>query len=289
LIPNQSSSSVEVYSKVSNFFELEYRTGKTYAILVEPGTRVSDDHTVFVEGKLYSSRPKGNSVLVSSPPIEVTKSMISKHFGAKLQSSGYLSKKKRIGDYHAYSREDEVQHQQTDIFRLYTGFEYRFAIIQGHILLVVNPHLIFEMAASISKLISLGCPIDTLRDFSVSYRSGSGVDGYLVETVVQSDGEKNELCNITDFRDGTEQFIKAKTVFPEGRPDVLQYILKLLNRNFDVTDLQRRFSFLDSKTSSKDRYSQTLSIVEQLRSRVFPLNFDDFQVQLSGGPVQVRL
>ena len=74
MIPNQPSSSVEVYSKVSNFFDLEYRLGKTYAILAEPGAKVSDDHTVFVEGKLYSSRPKGNSVLVTSPPIEVTDS-----------------------------------------------------------------------------------------------------------------------------------------------------------------------------------------------------------------------
>ena len=153
----------------------------------------------------------------------------------------------------------------------------------------MNPHLIFEATASISKLATLGCNIDGLRDFSISFRGGSGVDGYLVETVPRSAGSSELDCKVTDFREGVELLMGAGSVFPEAKPEVLQYLLNLMKRKFDVVDLQRRYSFLDSKTSAKDRFSETLRIVEQLRKRVFPLEFDNFHVKISESPVAVRL
>ena len=128
-----------------------------------------------------------------------------------------------------------------------------------------------------------------MRDFSVAYRTEYGIDGYLVETVPKGVGETGEICNITDSRDGAESLIKAERVFPESRPDVFQHILGLLKRKFDVNELQRRHSFLEGKTSAKDRFLQTMTIAKQLRDRIFPINFDDYEVQLPEAPIAVRL
>jgi hypothetical protein len=195
-----------------------------------------------------------------------------------------------MGNYHAYSPADEIQQPQTDLFRLFGGFEYRFPILQGHLLFVANPHLVFEGVASISKLVLLGCNPEGLQDFSVYYKGQFGVDGYLVETRLKQPGVSNDLeCKVTDFKEDAELVLPADRVNPEVKPEVFQYILSLLNRKFDIVNLQRRYSFLDSKTAAKDRYLQTIDIVQKLRERVFPLAFDGFRIGLSINPVPVRL
>ena len=66
-------------------------------------------------------------------------------------------------------------------------------------------------------------------------------------------------------------------------------ILNELGMDFDVISLQRKLSFLDSRTASKDRLIRTLEIIKRLKQEIFPLEFGEFKIALEDSPMVVKL
>ncbi|MCS7365261.1 MAG: hypothetical protein NDF54_07495 [archaeon GB-1867-035] len=270
-----------IYQRLGNFFRMKYNQGRMFESRSEPSEVIRREEVIFFEGKFYSykSFPEARETTFN---LRVLKSMITKQFALKLKNNGYKFKRKYI----AYREEVEQPHK--DIFSVFKGFEFRIILLDDQIFLCIDPHIVFKVNCSIDYLLSQGFDRSLLSDFSVSYsgEEGKRIDGYLIETVEESNVN---LCRIKKFRDFTEVKILANNVFPEPRPELIQMILDGLGRNFNVISLQRKLSFLDSKTASKDRLMRTLEIVQRLKEEVFPLEFGEFKVELEDNPVVVKL
>jgi len=216
------------------------------------------------------------------PEKDLLKSMITKQFALKLKNLGYRFK----GKYRVYKEEAEVENPYKDIFSIYRGFEFRILLLNEDIYLCIDPKIIFKFNSSIKQLIEKGANPNSLKDFSVSYSAErEGIDGYLIETA--SIGE-DFVCKIKNYRDFREVEISADKVFPEPRPELIQKLLNEIGVQYDVIGLQRKLSFLDSKTASRDRLYKTLEIIKRLKSEVFPLKFGEFEVNIEETPVVVR-
>ena len=117
------------------------------------------------------------------------------------------------------------------------------------------------------------------------------MDGYLMQTAKGSAFDDrfgaDYLCKVKGYRDFEIQLVPPSQVFPESRPELLQRILDNLQKGFNIIELQRHCSFLNSRTASKDRLKQTLDIARSLQE-VFPLEFGEFCVKLEGDPVSIK-
>jgi len=270
-----------IYQRLGNLFRMKYNQGKLFESESDPSEVIGREEVVFFEGKFYSykSFPKAREITLN---LRVLKSMITKRFALKLRNNGYRFKRRYI----AYREEVEQPHR--DIFSVFKGFEFRTILLNDQIFLCIDPHIVFRVNCSIDYLLSKGFERVSLSDFSISYsgEEGTRIDGYLIETIEESDVN---FCRIKNFRDFTEVKISADKVFPEPRPELIQMILDVLGRNFDVKSLQRKLSFLDSKTASKDRLTRTLEIVQGLKQEIFPLEFGEFKIELEDNPVVVKL
>jgi hypothetical protein len=282
----------KVYARFGNFFRINYKLGKIFIWESDPKEKIGIGKTIFFGGKFYSYEG-GDAAREVTPNLQILKSMITRQFGLKLRNLKYMFK----GDYRAYKIENRVEHPHKDIFSIFEGFEFRTVIVDEAILLCVDPHIILRANCSLGQLTEKGAPVDQLSDFSVTYISPSPegkeerIEGYLLGVVRQQtdDGEIVLNCRIKNYRSFAEEVIPAHRVFPESRPELIQELLSQIGREFDVVGLQRKLSFLDSKTSSRDRFLKTLEIVKQLKTEVFPLEFGQFKVDLEAEPVVIRL
>jgi hypothetical protein len=272
----------KIYDRFGNLFPLSCKIGKLYQKSMLTNDK-SDEKTIFFGGN-YFSYEKGDESIEVQPTLEMTKRMIAKQFILKIKNAGYALSK----GYVLYSKQDEVCHPHRDIFSIFDGFEFRFVIINDMLLLCVNPHLVIETNCSIKYLVDAGINSDKLKDFSVRYKrkEGGRIDGYLVETVAE---RECLLCKVKSYREFKEEVLPADVVFPEPKPELIQYFLELLGRNFDLVAKQRELSFLNSKTASKDRFYKTLEIVNELKKNIFPLNFGDWKIDLETTPIVVKL
>ncbi|MEM3871136.1 MAG: hypothetical protein QXE05_01030 [Nitrososphaeria archaeon] len=279
----------KIYARFGNFFRIRYNLGKIFVWESNPKEKIGIGKTIFFEGKFYSYEG-GNGAREVTPDLKIIKSMITRQFGLKLRSLGYRFK----GDYIAYKEENEIDQPYKNIFSVFDGFEFRTVLIGESILLCIDPHIIFRTNCSVGELIENSVPLDQLRDFSVTYlleKEKKGIDGYLLETLRQQteNGKDAIICKIKNYRDFTEVTIPAYRVFPEARPELIQELLNKIGAAYDVINLQRKLSFLDSKTASRDRLMKTLEIVRKLQSEVFPIEFGKFKVDLEVEPIVVRL
>ena len=275
---------LSLYNRIGNAFRLNYILGSVYQL--DPTIEFDGDSAVYYNGNYYSHTYYQNSEPIS-PDLGLIKALITKQFVLKLKSQGYKFKSK----YKVYDIGQEIVTPYTDLFKLYEGFEFRTVIIGEEIFLVIDPKVITVVQASIQDFLLRGADIGSLREFSVYYleeESGGRIvekKGYLLAT--QGEGD-NAVCIIKRYEDFSEITVSAGSVFPEPRAELLQTLLGAIGEEFDIIELQRKFSFLDSKTSSRDRLLKTLEIVERLESEVFPLKFGDFEVKIDKTPIVVR-
>jgi len=271
----------KIYQRLGNFFRIKCNKGKLFVSEFDPSEFIDREAVIFFEGKFYSYKefPKAKEI---TPNSRILKSMITKQFALKLRDNGYRFKKKYI----VYG--EELEHPHRDIFSIFNGFEFRITLLNDQTFLCIDPHIIFRTNCSISYLLSRGFNQSLLSDLSVSYseEKGKKIDGYLIETIRE---DNISFCRIKNFRDFIEVKIPADKVFPEPRPELIQVILNELGRDFNVISLQRRLSFLDSKTASKDRLMRTLEIVQRLKQKIFPLEFGEFRVELEDNPMVIKL
>jgi len=272
-----------MYDRFGNLFGLTVQQGMLYQLDGPPSPH-EKAKTIYYDGKYFTPGSKEGL-----QPIEVTLPMlmrlVTKQFVLGLKEAGYCLK----GRYIVYREQDELDQPCKDIFCIYDGFEFRVVNLTNGILLCVDPHLIFRSNCTIGQLLEKGMSPADLSDFSVNYRREERyrIDGYLIETRISDSGQA--LCKVKNYRDFKQEDVPAENVLPEPKPELIQRVLEHLSRRFNVIALQRKQSFLDSFTASRDRLMRTLAIITELRRNVFPLRFGKFKVSLDSEPVVIRV
>lgn len=269
-----------IYDRFGNLFPLNCKVGKLYQLITPTDKK---DETILLNGKYYSYMFEEGSIEVQ-PTIQMIKRIITKQFILKLKNAGYIVLRKK---YVAYPKQNEIDLPHKDIFSIFDGFEFRIMTLNNNLMICINPRLVIRTNCSLEYLIKSGINPDKLKDFSVRYKGAEGrVDGYLIETIAE---RECYLCRIKNYREFKEETVPAGTVFPEPKPELIQHIIELLNRNFDLITKQRELSFLNSKTASKDRFYKTLEIANMLKKSIFPINFEDWEVNLETTPIVIKL
>jgi hypothetical protein len=279
----------KVYARFGNFFRIHYNSGRLFIWKNDPKEKIGPGKAIVFGGKFYSYEG-GDGAQEVIPKPQILKSMITRQFGLKLRNLGYSFK----GDYRVYKRENQVDHPYKDVFAIFEGFEFRTVLAGEPILLCVDPHIILRTNCSVGQLVEKGARLDKLKDFSVTYsldEQKERIDGYLLEVIRQqsSDGSNVLTCRIKNYRSFAEVLAPAYRVFPEARSELIQELLRQIGIEYDIVGLQRKLSFLDSKTASRDRLLKTLEIVKQLKTEIFPLKFGQYKVDLEAEPIVVRL
>ena len=280
---------IDLYDRFSNFFEIDWQGGSIYLIGDQINSKVDQDTVVNFAGKYFSYKSYKNSTK-TQPTLAILQRLVRKQFEIKLGAKGY---KLRKWGYCAYRLDDEVSQPHKDIFSIFKGFVYRLLILEEKLLLCVDPHLVLQTNCSIHDLAQKGIKVDELNDFPVRYDTleEDGIDGYLIGTVQKS--AKKYECKVKGYRKiegkSQEETIAAHKVFPECRPELLQRFVTRLGSSYSIIDLQRRLSFLDSATASKDRLLATLDVINKLSNEVFPLKFGDFVINVKSQPIIIKL
>lgn len=269
-----------IYDRFGNLFPLNCKVGKLYQLITPSDKK---DEAILLNGKYYSYMFEEGLIEVQ-PTVQMIKRIITKQFILKLKNAGYRVIRKK---YVAYHKQNEMDLPHRDIFSIFDGFEFRIMTLNNNLMICINPRLVIRANCSVEYLIKSGINPDKLKDFSVRYKGDEGrVDGYLIETIAE---RECYLCRIKNYREFKEETIPAGRVFPEPKPELIQYIIELLNRNFDLITKQRELSFLNSKTASKDRFYKTLEIATMLKKSIFPINFGDWEVNLETTPIVIKL
>ena len=239
-------------------------------------------------GKYFSYAPTKNSSKVDLN-VRILERMVSQQFEKGLVAKNYEVRKR----YSAYKVTDAVPQPNDDIFSAFKGFTYRVLSLEDSIFLCVDPHLFLRTNCTIHDLAARGIPAEELHDFPVRYLAAdkTGIDGYLIDTSKRKD--KGYSCKVKTYRrveqTSSEETINGDRVFPESRPELIQRFLSRLGVSYSVISLQRQYSFLDSRTASRDRFLSTLDTINVLSKEVFPLEFGDFTVTVKTQPVVVKL
>lgn len=285
-----SSEIFGIYNAFGNLFALKYTGNNLFKLEEIPEDLLPSEKIIHFEGNFYSYEQLQNSIPIT-PDLPILKSMFTKQFAKKLKDNNYNFK----GKYLTYKSEQETTHPHPDIFKLFDGFRFRVFILNNQLFLCLDPHLVFEVISSIADFIEKGIKIEDLHDFSVVYQSIEQefkINGYLLETIhnQKKENEVNFICKIKNYRDFEVKEIPSNFVYPESRPELIQKLLKQLNKDFNVIKLQREKSFLYFKSASRDRFSKTLERVSNLvKDKIFPVEFGDFKIDIETNPIIVRI
>jgi hypothetical protein len=286
---------LSLYDKFGNFFEINIeKMGKVFE-MPEIDETVDRDTTIRWSGKYLSfSEYKGSKETQASP--EILKGFLAKQLYLKLKAEGYKSRKKI--SYCVYRDADEVKQDYGDIFRVFRGFSYRVLVLDKSYFLCIDPHITLETMSSIAHLIQRGLIASDL-EFPVRYKTEESfrIDGYLLDTAIGTEFDQNleptYFCKIKRYRvkkdEPSEDIVSAETVFPESRPELIQRLLEKLGIYYNIIKLQRNLSFIDSRTASKDRFAETIRIVNGIQSEIFPLAFGDFLAKLNPKPIIIKM
>ncbi|MFW6041313.1 MAG: hypothetical protein ACOC85_05705 [Thermoplasmatota archaeon] len=269
----------DFYDSFSNLFELKTEEeGKIYKC----DRTIDYSKRFYYQNQRFTYEKMTEIVEGIEPNIHQLKRVFTKRFVTELKEAGSKMK----GKYTVYHPDKQIDHAEQSIFHIYDGFDFRVVSFKEDLCLGIDPHLVFKMTASVQELLSNGLPRDFLPYKPIRiFGSDRNINGMILDL---EEGEGSSI-NIRNFREQTESTIHADRVYFEARPELIEKIIRSLGRNLDVTGLQRKHSFLDSNTASKDRLQKTLNIAHRLKDKIFPVEFGDFKINLNKQPVIVKV
>ena len=278
----------EFYDVFANLFKLHliqlgqiYNIGETINDSIDYSSYIKRGDSYYTFNEEYGEPCSlTNSILIG---------LIRKQFKKKMKENNYLIKRR----YTLYREIDEVNHSFEDIFKLFNGFKYRILLVENEYFLTIDPACVVMTIASIENFAKKGINLQFLEGFSVKLDIEDHlISGYLLKTKK----ENNTIsCEIRLYRKPKNLelndiiILNANSVYPESRPELLESFLTQLGTRFSIVKLIRRLSFLDSSTSSRDRFVQTLKIIKNISTEIFPLRFGDFIISLKIEPLIVKM
>jgi len=279
-----------VYRKLGNLFHLEIVSkGKVYRVPLDFSGNYNRGLTVY--DKATGGRLACTNFGFDWEEVELDsfmlKNFIAKQFGLCLRNKGYLTSKvgrKFESSYVAYSVSREIPTQDSDIYKVFDGFEYRFVLISGIFYLCINPHLKIKIVASIGELMQKGLPAESMESLGAVY---SGSEGKTCRCNIIS--LENDKCCVRNLDSGNDEYIGSGIVYLIPRPEMVQNILLVLERKSNIIEIQRQYSFLKQREGAKGRFAKTLEIASDVAEQVFPLKFADFEIQFVPKTISLRM
>jgi hypothetical protein len=269
----EKSDIFALYKRFSNFFPVKLEGGTLYSA-------TSNIDALYFRGAYFSYHPNGFPV--SNIPLIAKKDLILNEFVKKLLDLGYECDHYKLVVFHPET--DKVSNINfDDIAEVFNGFQFRFYTLQDAVFFVCDPHLVIRAKGSVAELVTKGVRLSSLIGVAVADRATRRKIGYVI-----GEGSTQSHCTIQRFdREGTEQTVCAD-ISIDPRVEIFQSIMRSLDRQYDFENLRRTLTFLNSKTSSRDRLLKTLDIVAVLNQKVFPLKFGDFVISVEKDPAVVQ-
>lgn len=274
----------DIYSVQTNFFKLDVETvGKAYSLSQEeidrnplPNIKRGDRFYTWIE--------------CDGIPEELTPSLLLSfilwNFEEKIRDLGFVTR----GIYRIYHPDNQIETSQDDFYKLYNGINYRIIRVLDDFFLCIDPSVFLDSCASILFWHERGAHISKLSGFSVKFADSIyRLSGYLVTTILRD----LLTCSVSLYRSNENESSlvekKASSVYPESRPEVLDELFRACRIRHSTSRIIRKNTFIDDQTPGKNRLVSTLSLVDNLYSNVFPLNFASFNISLRKEPTVVRI
>jgi hypothetical protein len=290
---NMAQTITQPFSQFTNWFALEVTAGPFFRIPTEEG---KEPAAFFFQhaGAYYSFMEEPGAQQVT-PDVPLLRRVAEMGIRDCLRTAGFDFK--GLHGYIAYYKRSQFHHPCSDIFSVYTGFEFRVIDYcdgeDQRIFFVLDPHIVFITNQSIADLVVRGAPAELFNGHAVKVHDlaaeqRGGIDFYILD-VTRDEGGK-VFCEVCDARSSKKEIRDGAVVYIEPRPEVLQAIIDSLKVKFDVVEFQRRKSFLASPIASRDRFGKTQEIVNDFLIKKlgpFPLHYHGFAIDLVGSPVPV--
>jgi hypothetical protein len=274
---------ITLYDKFGNFFRIDAPFKRLYWVAQEVGEQADEEPTgrAHYDNGYVLAQPVGGAKEIE-PTDAAVRSLVNAAFTQRLLETGY-----DLRGYTAFHPRDEISHRAVDVYRLFSGFEYRVTTLENGLALVINPKIAIRTVASIQYLVEHGIEPSRCSDFSVYFSPvpESPLEGYLLSTEKEGGVVR---CNVRGFLDQPDVSLGGEVVFPESRPELLDWVLEMLGRPVEAIQLLRQRSMISSRTASRDRLALTLDIAKRLASDVFPLDVGGTAVSLDVEPAIVR-
>jgi hypothetical protein len=279
---------VDLYDQRANFFALSFEGEEA---VVEVAGTYEGEYNPAILKRSYSHLALGSTglkgkALPLSPSI--LRDYVHAHFLQKLGASGFAFRGKH--QYRAYHMQTIHPESYPQVFKLYDrGFEFRVHFgADGRLFLIVDPCTVLTATSSLDGLWRMKVPLDLLRGFYVSYaHNGGRLDGYLIETAVAGNGE-GVRCTVRNGRTFQTEQLAGASVWPEGKPELLQLFLDRMGVKTSVVKLHQKLSFLHSNKPSLDRLDKTYKIVKYLSEKIFPLQVGNLLFKLETEATPIR-
>jgi len=277
---------IQPFSRFVNWFHLHVKGENIYKYrLPAEGAEPPEEYFIRHDDEYYFLEERDGCEPAALEG-ELGRRVIERGFREALRQQGFLFK--GWHGYVAYWSKTSYLKDYNEIFTAHTGFEFR--VIENwngesdEYYLVVDPHVVFIMRASMDDLMRRGSNLTRLENQSVRVagedtEKSEGIDGFLLETVRAEDGRL--VCRIINARTSEEETVDAGRVYLEPRPEIIRLVLLDLGIKYDVVALQREKSFLNSSAAARDRFKKTQDIVRDFlmkKAEVFPLRLGDFEV-----------
>lgn len=276
----------ELYDQRANFFALSFEGQET--VVEVPGGYEGDFNPAILKRShthlALGSTGKSGNARPFSP--QIIRDFVHAHFKQKLGTNGFAFK----GEYRVYHKQTVHPESYPQVFKVYDrAFEFRvYFNAEGRLFLIVDPRTILTATASLDDLLKMKVPLEVLRGFYVGYaQNGNRLDGYLIETAIASDGVR-VTCRIRNERTFETEHVAAASVWPEGKPELLQVFLDRIGVRTSVVKLHQKLSFLHSNKPSLDRLDKTYKIAKYLSENIFPLHVGSLLFKLEAETAPVR-
>lgn len=181
-----------------------------------------------------------------------------------------------------YKQNSKIPHdaRNENIFSIYRGFEYRFVPLINDMFLCIDYGLIIKINASIKDFLSLNAPLRYLIGSSVEIK----IDGVEKRNGVLTEVEADGNC-IVDIYNADKEKVPSDKIFLLCRPEVLEQILKEINRPEDVILLQRQNSLLNPRR----RLVEIKNIVKNLNDeKIFPILIEGLKIFIDNEPLPIE-
>ena len=286
-------SFTQPFSQFTNWFGLEVTPGPTFIIPTKEG---EEPASFFLQhaGQYYSFQ-QGEGFQEATLNISLLRRIVLMAVRDRLRQAGFDFK--GLQGHIAYYKKSQFQHPCSDLFSVYTGFEFRVVDYSDgesqRLYLVVDPHIVFVTNQSIGELVQRGVPPEifsghAVKVHDVAAERRGGIDHYLLD--ITRGTNASVICEVCDARSSAKENKDGGVVYIEPRLEILQAIIDALKLKFDVVEFQRRKSFLASPIASRDRFSKTQEIVNEFlikREKAFPMDYHGFKIDLVGSPIPV--
>ena len=261
---------IQPFSRFVNWFHLHIKGGDIYKYQPpDQDAEPPEDYFIRHDDEYYFLNEREDCQPATLTG-ELRRRVIERGFREALREQGFSFK--GWHGYVAYHDKTSYLKDYNDIFTAHTGFEFR--VLENwdgetdEYYLVVDPHVVFIMRASIDTLMRRGSNVTRLENQSVRVAGedterAEGIDGFLLETRAGTDGR--QVCRIINVRTNEQETVDASRVYLEPRPEIIRLALLDLGIKYDVVGLGREKSFLNSSAAARDRFKKTQDIVRDFR------------------------